>query len=43
VISLSFNLSGSVLVMVPAFNEELGIKKVLEDIPKGMSPNAWNS
>ncbi|NIQ07456.1 MAG: glycosyltransferase, partial [Candidatus Korarchaeota archaeon] len=32
---MSFNLSGGVLVMVPTLNEELGIKKVLEDMPKG--------
>ena len=32
---MSFNLSDGVLVMVPTLNEELGIKKVLGEMPKG--------
>ena len=30
------NLSRGVLVMVPTLNEELGVKKVLEDMPEGL-------
>ena len=32
---MSFNLSDGVLVMLPTLNEELGIKNVLEEMPKG--------
>ena len=30
-------MSSSVLVMVPTLNEELGIKKILDDMPKGLT------